>query len=69
MKVVSLFCRLPLGYSRDFRQGFRKLKVSVNQAIRLGIGHILRFDMLGVNPFNQPGVEAYKKRMKENLNK
>ena len=25
--------------------------------------------MLGVDPFNQPGVEAYKKRMKENLNK
>ena len=58
--------------------GVPNIKVSIPQLNAFYIGQLIYFfeiacgisgDLLGVNPFNQPGVEAYKKNMFALLNK
>ena len=51
---------------------FHLNKINEQQALNLGLGAYMYFCMkacamggylLGINPFNQPGVEVYKKNM------
>ena len=58
--------------------GVPNIKISLPRLDELSLGQLLYFFekacgisgyMLGVNPFDQPGVEAYKKNMFALLNK
>ena len=63
---------------RNYTGGVSNIKIILPRLDELSLGQLLYFFekacgisgyMLGVNPFDQPGVEAYKKNMFALLNK